>query len=66
MSATVNSKVHLSFVIPVYNTKARVTGFLEHIKRILKTGLTYEIIVVDHGSNDGMLEFLTIEEKLGS
>jgi glycosyltransferase involved in cell wall biosynthesis len=56
---TVNSKVHFSFVIPVYNTKARVTGFLEHIKRILtKTGLTYEITVVDDGSNDDTLEYL--------
>lgn len=45
----------VSVIIPVYNEKATIR---EIIKRVQKTGLIYEIIVVDDGSTDGTREIL--------
>jgi len=45
----------VSVVIPVYNEKATIR---EIIKRVQKTGLIHEIIVVDDGSMDGTRKIL--------
>jgi dolichyl-phosphate beta-glucosyltransferase len=50
----------LSVVIPSYNELENLKkGVLNEVKNYLgKTGLKFEIIVVDDGSNDGSLEFV--------
>lgn len=45
----------LSLLIPVYNEAERFPPYLQHIKdHFSRIGITYEIIVVDDGSTDGM------------
>ena len=47
--------MQLTVIIPVYNEKATI---LEIVNRVLETGLAYEIIIVDDGSQDGTREIL--------
>ena len=47
--------MQLTVIIPVYNEKATI---LEIVNRVLGTGLAYEIIIVDDGSQDGTREIL--------
>lgn len=47
--------MNLSVLIPVYNEKNTI---LEVIKRVMATGLVYEIVVVDDGSTDGTRDLL--------
>jgi glycosyltransferase involved in cell wall biosynthesis len=46
----------LSVIIPVFN---EVGTIKEIIRRVIDTGLPYEIIIVDDGSNDGTREILS-------
>ncbi len=48
--------MQLSVIIPVYNEKSTI---LEIVNRVLATGLVYEIIIVDDGSEDGTRDILT-------
>lgn len=47
--------MNLSVLIPVFNEKNTIQ---EIISRVLKTGLVYEIVIVDDGSTDGTREIL--------
>ena len=47
----------ISIVIPAYNEKESLPELFAWIKRVMTAeGLSYEIIVVDDGSNDGSWE----------
>jgi len=53
------SNVDISIVIPVFNEADIITKSLPEIKKYVKdTGLSYEIIVIDDGSNDGTWDVL--------
>jgi len=45
----------LSVIIPVYNEADTI---LEIVKRVINTGLAYEVIIIDDGSTDGTRELL--------
>ena len=53
-------KIYLSVVIPCYNEMNNLQkGVLDKVEHFLsKQKYTYEVIVVDDGSDDGSLEFL--------
>jgi glycosyltransferase involved in cell wall biosynthesis len=64
---TGDSKAHISVIIPVHNQERNISFSLLKIKEILSLTLqTYEIVVVNDGSNDNTLEVLRKEEKLDS
>ena len=46
----------LSVIIPVFNEADTI---LEIVKRVIKTGLVYEVIIIDDGSTDGTRELLS-------
>ncbi len=54
--------MQLTVIIPVYNEKATI---LEIVNRVLETGLAYEIIIVDDGSQDGTREILAQLDRSG-
>jgi len=47
--------MNLSVIIPVYN---EVESIREIVKRVKKTGLAQEIILIDDGSKDGTRNLL--------
>ena len=47
--------MNLSIIVPVFNEKTTIEEILH---RVIKTGLVYEIVVVDDGSQDGTREIL--------
>ncbi|MFH2039667.1 MAG: glycosyltransferase family 2 protein, partial [Chloroflexota bacterium] len=47
--------MHLTVIIPVYNEKSTI---LEIVNRVLATGLAFEILIIDDGSQDGTREVL--------
>ncbi len=54
----------ISVVMPVINERANLVALLPHLKSVLeRQGLTFEIVVVDGGSNDGTREAAS---KLGA
>ena len=61
-SEALNKLCKLSVVVPVYNQEKNVSTALARIKRVVEsTGLSYEIIVVDDGSDDGTMSVLRRE-----
>jgi len=56
----VRDKVHLSVIIPSYNEKANLRkGILDKIDHYLsRQNFSWEVIIVDDGSNDGSYEFV--------
>jgi glycosyltransferase involved in cell wall biosynthesis len=54
------AQLHLSVVIPSYNEIGNLRkGTLSKVQKFLdKKGLSYEVIVVDDGSDDGSLEYV--------
>src|SRR2546422_4546144 len=58
-SEGLNTLCKLSVVVPVYNQEKNVSAALTRIKRVIEsTGLSYEIIVVNDGSNDDTMNVL--------
>src|SRR5438093_12402276 len=58
-SEALNTLCKLSVVVPVYNQEKNVSTALARIKRVIKsTGLSYEIIAVNDGSNDDTMNVL--------
>jgi glycosyltransferase involved in cell wall biosynthesis len=55
MSAGIILPMNLSVIIPVYNEKNTVR---EIVRRVQKTGLVWEILLVDDGSQDGTRDIL--------
>jgi GT2 family glycosyltransferase/glycosyltransferase involved in cell wall biosynthesis/Tfp pilus assembly protein PilF len=55
----------VSIIIPTFNNLPLTRQCLDALGRHSPPG-TYEIIVVDNGSNDGTREFLRAQEKLGA
>jgi glycosyltransferase involved in cell wall biosynthesis len=55
MSAGIISAMNLSVIIPVYNEKNTVR---EIVRRVQATGLVWEILLVDDGSQDGTRDVL--------
>jgi glycosyltransferase involved in cell wall biosynthesis len=53
MADTQQRRVDLSFVIPAFNEAHMIGRTLAAIGEFVPTHLTYEVIVVDHGSEDG-------------
>lgn len=51
--------IELSVVIPVYNEKDNVEPLYQEVKKAL-TGMTFEVIFIDDGSNDGTRESLAL------
>lgn len=51
-----NFRMKLSVIIPVFNEADTI---LEIVKRVIKTGLVYEVIIIDDGSTDGTRELLS-------
>lgn len=50
----------ISIIIPVYNEEEAIEEVLAHLKGVMeKSGLKYEIIVVDDGSKDGTCSILS-------
>jgi len=47
--------MQLTVIIPVYNEKSTI---LEIVDRVLATGLAFEILIIDDGSQDGTREVL--------
>src|SRR5215210_7024241 len=57
--------VELSVIVPVYNEEKGISKFLNILKEVLDAILIrYEIIVVNDGSQDNILEVLKKEKKL--
>ncbi len=57
--------VELSVIVPVYNEEKGISKFLNSLKEVLDPLLIrYEIIVVNDGSHDNILEVLQKEKKL--
>ena len=56
----------LSIVAPAYNEKDNIRPFLHELEEVLsKVGKSYEIIVIDDGSNDGTYKELAhLTEKV--
>jgi glycosyltransferase involved in cell wall biosynthesis len=55
--------MNLSVIIPVYNEAKTIA---EIVRRVQKTGLVYETVIVDDGSSDGTREYLkTLEGQPG-
>ncbi len=50
-----------SLVVPVLNSKATLGPCLESVKQAVRKYPDSEVIVMDHGSTDGSLEWLTTE-----
>jgi dolichyl-phosphate beta-glucosyltransferase len=64
---TSKSKVEVSIIIPVFNLEKKISASLTRIKEVLNLSLSsYELIVVDDGSDDNTLEILREQERLDS
>lgn len=59
------SRPDLSIIVPVYNEEASVDLFFTRIEPVLaQTGLTYEIICVNDGSQDATLDRLVARREI--
>jgi dolichol-phosphate mannosyltransferase len=57
--------VDISVIMPVYNLEEHVSNSLKTIKRVLDSSFpSYELVVVNDGSDDGTLQVLENEESL--
>jgi dolichyl-phosphate beta-glucosyltransferase len=56
-----NERPELSLILPAFNEAARLPAYLTRIRSYLpeRYGVAYEVIVVDDGSTDGLVEFLS-------
>lgn len=59
--------VELSIIVPVYNEERNISKFLNNLKEVLDVILIrYEVIIVNDGSQDNILEVLQKEKKLNT
>ncbi len=59
MSSETLERLNVSIVVPIYNEVESLPRLIEAIQTSLEpTGLTYELICVDDGSQDGSTDFL--------
>ena len=57
-------QVQLSIILPVYNQEGKITNSLSVIKECIKSTLqSYELVVVNDGSLDNTLSYLTKEKE---
>lgn len=59
MTGTVQSRLALSYVIPVLNEADSIVNLVEEILTTVQAGQDYEIVVVDDGSSDDTVARLT-------
>lgn len=60
LSATADTPVDISVVVPVYNESANIPELLARLFAVLNTlGRRFEVVVVDDGSRDGSWQALT-------
>ena len=59
-----NKQILISIIIPSYNEGKTILEVLNRISQTIKSDLTYEVVVVDDGSNDDTLVLLEQNKKL--
>ena len=61
---TVQSKIEVSILIPVFNQRQNIPMLLATIEKLNFPRDQYEVIVIDNGSCDGTLEYLKTHEQI--
>jgi dolichol-phosphate mannosyltransferase len=64
MNVPLESSIHLSVLIPIHDERESLPQLLEELRAVLEpTGRSYEILLVDDGSNDGSASWIADEER---